>query len=341
MARIFISYKRVDKDKVFLIKDRIEAALGEQCWIDLGDIEGDAQFANVIIRAINDAEIILFMYSKAHVEINDYDNDRTIRELNFANNRGKRIIFVNIDSAPLTDWFDLMFGLKQQVDATSKDAVDRLIFDLQKWLAVPVIHTTEQTEPKKNVQNFQRTKRDAHLFLKWKTHKKWFITVLCVMVAVAAIVGWVMASSSSQERYAKGVEAYKNKDYEKAAIYVPEAAEQGNTDTDAQKSPTHLQRYRAKFRNIIRGGLCTSPLGVLGYGIYNTLFSDKKDESTNGFENKTSNNSGNNTGGAGAFVGIKDIKVGDDGNFTLITDNDSVVPVEQLKDGPFNFPTDD
>lgn len=34
MSRIFISYKRVDKEKVFKIKDQIESALGEKCWID-------------------------------------------------------------------------------------------------------------------------------------------------------------------------------------------------------------------------------------------------------------------------------------------------------------------
>lgn len=30
VSRIFISYKRVDKEKVFKIKDQIEAALGEK-----------------------------------------------------------------------------------------------------------------------------------------------------------------------------------------------------------------------------------------------------------------------------------------------------------------------
>ena len=53
MARIFISYKRVDKEKVFRIKDQIEVALDEKCWIDIDGIESDAQFANVIINAIN------------------------------------------------------------------------------------------------------------------------------------------------------------------------------------------------------------------------------------------------------------------------------------------------
>ena len=46
MSRIFISYKRADKDLVFPIKDKIEAATGEKCWIDLDGIESDAQFAN-------------------------------------------------------------------------------------------------------------------------------------------------------------------------------------------------------------------------------------------------------------------------------------------------------
>lgn len=48
MSRIFISYQRVDKEKVFKIKDQIESALGEMCWIDLDGIESDAQFKNVI-----------------------------------------------------------------------------------------------------------------------------------------------------------------------------------------------------------------------------------------------------------------------------------------------------
>lgn len=134
MARIFISYKRVDKKTVFELKDKIEISLGEKCWIDLDGIESDAQFVNVIISAINKASIILFMYSNAHNLIQDINNDWTIRELNFAQEKGKRIIFVNLDKTPLTDWFLLMFGMKQQIDATSKEAVVKLLEDLRKWL---------------------------------------------------------------------------------------------------------------------------------------------------------------------------------------------------------------
>lgn len=84
MERIFISYKRVDKEKVFRIKDQIEVALNEKCWVDIDGIESDAQFANVIINAINNSEVFLFMYSSAYSKITDYKNDWTIRELDFA-----------------------------------------------------------------------------------------------------------------------------------------------------------------------------------------------------------------------------------------------------------------
>ena len=132
--RIFISYKCDDKDIVFKIKDDIEKNVGEKCWIDLDGIESDAQFVDVIIKAINEAEIFLFMYSKKYVEITDLENDWTIREINYAQSQGKRIIFLNIDKTPLSKWFTMMFGLKQQVDVTFTFAMNKLYSDLSKWL---------------------------------------------------------------------------------------------------------------------------------------------------------------------------------------------------------------
>lgn len=131
---IFISYKRVDEKIVFPIKDIIEEKTGKNCWIDLDGIESDAQFANVIIKAINNAQVFLFMYSHSHAEIEDYDTDWTVREINFAQKKKKRIVFVNIDGSPLSDWFELMFGTKQQIDASSKVFMEKLCKDLTKWL---------------------------------------------------------------------------------------------------------------------------------------------------------------------------------------------------------------
>lgn len=143
--RIFISYKRSDRKKVFALKTEIEANTGEKCWIDLDGIESDAQFKNVIINAIKDCEVVLFMYSRAHSHITDFEKDWTVRELNFAASKGKRIVFVNIDGTPLTDEFSFDYGLKQQVNGQSAEAIARLIADLKKWLK-PIQNGNKGTE---------------------------------------------------------------------------------------------------------------------------------------------------------------------------------------------------
>ena len=136
MNRIFISYKRTDKEEVVKIKNQIESALKEKCWIDTDGIESDAQFKNVIIGAINKCEVVLFMYSKAHTKIVDFEKDWTVRELNFASKKNKRIVFVNLDGSTLTDSFEFDYGSKQQVDGRSDEARARLIKDLTQWLNI-------------------------------------------------------------------------------------------------------------------------------------------------------------------------------------------------------------
>lgn len=65
MHKIFISYSRRDKKTVFKLKEEIEQFVGkDSCWIDLTGIESDKQFIDVIIEAIDHADIFLFMYSQ-------------------------------------------------------------------------------------------------------------------------------------------------------------------------------------------------------------------------------------------------------------------------------------
>lgn len=132
--KIFISYKRVDKEIAYKIQSMIEDGAGEKCWIDIDGIESDAQFTNVIIEAIKRSEVFLFIYSKSHQNIVDFENDWTIRELNYANSRKKRIVFINIDGTELIDYIMFMFPNKQQVDATSNIALKKLVTDICGWL---------------------------------------------------------------------------------------------------------------------------------------------------------------------------------------------------------------
>lgn len=149
MKRIFISYKRDDKKLVLPIKRRIEDATGEKCWIDIDGIESDAQFVNVISKAINDADIFLFMYSKRHSQIENVEEDWTLREISLAQKKKKRIVLVMLDGTPLTDDFELLFGLKQHVDATSNEAMNLLIQDINKWSgnnSTPITPTKRNTK---------------------------------------------------------------------------------------------------------------------------------------------------------------------------------------------------
>ena len=152
--RIFISYKRVDKERVFAIKDGIEQAIGEKCWIDLNGIESDAQFDHVIINAINRCEVFLFMYSTVHANI-DTTNDWTIREINFAKAKGKRIVFINLDNAPLIDWFLLYYANYQQIDATDAEKLKFLYKDLCTWLNID-INKIQQEAAKAEQERLQK-----------------------------------------------------------------------------------------------------------------------------------------------------------------------------------------
>lgn len=181
--RIFISYKRVDKERVFAIKDGIEQATGEKCWIDLDGIESDAQFADVIISAINHCEVFLFMYSATHAEIVNNKKDWTIREISFAEKKDKRIVFINIDNTPLTDWFELNFGTVQQVDATDAEKLKRLYKDLCSWLKTDLNTSVEVAKVGKN--SFRRV---IDTITPHTPSKQW-LWIILVAVAMLLIGG--------------------------------------------------------------------------------------------------------------------------------------------------------
>ena len=148
--RIFISYKRVDKERVFAIKDGIEQATGEKCWIDLDGIESDAQFVAKIMTAIDQCDVFLFMRSNAHNKIVDLTRDWTYREVNYALKKEKSIVFINLDNSQSPDWVSFMFPHQQEIDATDPDKLARLNKDLCEWLKVDVAHVETSGGEKNN-----------------------------------------------------------------------------------------------------------------------------------------------------------------------------------------------
>ena len=145
MAQIFISYKRTDRDKVFPLVKSIENELGCKCWVDLDGIESSMQFASVICRAIDNAEVVLFMHSAVHLSI-DYENDWTVKELNYAHQKSKRVVLVRLDGAPLDNIFLMNYGSKNNIDSRDPLQFEKLLNDLRSWLQLPQHKSTLQPE---------------------------------------------------------------------------------------------------------------------------------------------------------------------------------------------------
>lgn len=161
MARVFISYKRKNWEQVFPIVKSIEKQLGIKCWVDLDGIESSAQFASVICKAIDSADIVLFMHSSIHLNI-DFENDWTIKELNYAQAKKKRVILVKLDAADLDNVFLMNYGSKNNIDSRDQIQLQKLISDMRKWLKLPQ-HLPTSTITSLPLQETDETRRSSDL----------------------------------------------------------------------------------------------------------------------------------------------------------------------------------
>ena len=143
--KIFISYKRIDKEKVLPIVEEINQRTGASCWIDLEGIESGDQFERVIIRAIKECEILVFMMTSNSIAPlmdpktgqPDYSTPSwTEREVKFALDRKKRVIPLSIDGTMVSDCDWLAFNCSgiDSIDYSNKDQREKFFRNLSKWL---------------------------------------------------------------------------------------------------------------------------------------------------------------------------------------------------------------
>lgn len=143
--KIFISYKRLDKDKVFPIVDEIYKRTGVKCWIDLEGIESGDQFQNVIINAIDNAEIVVFMLSKNFIspyvdpetgKVNLRKQTFPQKEIMYALNEDKRLVPVSIDGTTVFDckWLKFNCSGLDSIDYSNEDQRNKFFRDVTSWL---------------------------------------------------------------------------------------------------------------------------------------------------------------------------------------------------------------
>lgn len=129
-SKVFVSYSRKDTATVKELVSQIDTALGINCWIDLKGIESSVEFRDVIIKAIDEAEIILFMLSE-----NSMASSWAKKEILYAKDT-KRIVTICLGEVRPQGWFKFEFAGVDYIRATNKDQFDKLISDLAKWLNI-------------------------------------------------------------------------------------------------------------------------------------------------------------------------------------------------------------
>lgn len=112
---IFISYSRKDKAIVLPYVNQITEAVGKDCWIDLKGVESGVEFEEVIIKAIDECQVVLFMLSDSSLL-----SKWTKREVIYAEDEGKRIIPILVDGNKLRGWFKFHFGNVDFIDIHSE-----------------------------------------------------------------------------------------------------------------------------------------------------------------------------------------------------------------------------
>lgn len=128
---IFISYSRIDKDIVFPFVKRIEQELNTNCWIDTEGIESGSQFEEVIVNAIEESNVVLFMLSDSSI-----NSKWTKREVLYAEDEGKRIVPIVVDKKGLRKWFKFHFGNVDYIDIKEEGQCDKLLNNLASWIGV-------------------------------------------------------------------------------------------------------------------------------------------------------------------------------------------------------------
>ena len=131
MARdIFISYSRKDLDKVKTIKEEIEQATGAECWMDLYGISYDSpDFADVIVKAIDDAPMFVFMLSE-----NSQKSRIAIGEITLAQKKNKHIFIVNIDKCEMSDKFTVLYSQHNLCNYYETKQKEKLCNEICTWI---------------------------------------------------------------------------------------------------------------------------------------------------------------------------------------------------------------
>ena len=142
---IFVSYSRADIDIVQNLVAEIHDRTNARCWVDWEGIENGEEFVDVIIKAIDEVDTVLFILSD-----NSISSAYVKKEILYARNVGKKIYPVVVDGNALRGWFLFEFGPTDYTDIESLFQYEKLFHNLEKRFGCKSL--APEVEPKVHVE---------------------------------------------------------------------------------------------------------------------------------------------------------------------------------------------
>src|ERR1700685_4564582 len=107
---VFVSYASQDAAVANSIVENLEQR-GLKCWIAPRDVKPGAQYADAIVRAINEAKAVVLVMSASAVA-----SSHVGKEIERASSKHKPIIAFRIDAAPLNHALEYFLSESQWID---------------------------------------------------------------------------------------------------------------------------------------------------------------------------------------------------------------------------------
>jgi TolB-like protein len=129
---IFISYASQDAAVADAVVGALERA-GLRCWVAPRDVVPGALYADEIVRAINEANVVVLVLSEQAVA-----SPHVGKEIERASSKRRRIVALRTDSASLTRAFEYFLSESQWIDVGSggiEAAAAKLVDAVRRYLA--------------------------------------------------------------------------------------------------------------------------------------------------------------------------------------------------------------
>ena len=125
---IFISYSRKDLQRAKRIKGEIEETTSIRCWMDMEGIESGSQFEDIIVKAIDNSSVVVFLLSDNSMK------SRCVKdEIRYAIETGKKVVPVNIDNCTPRGWFLFKLSGLDVISYSNSDQKEKFMENLAMW----------------------------------------------------------------------------------------------------------------------------------------------------------------------------------------------------------------